>query len=118
MSMNFPSIKTLETATMDKSKAKELRELLKGERKTRDYKSVQQLESQCFNSPDHVYRLMTACNEIMEGFGLEVVSKDGNAVYEYVNLGDTYTTTLIRHIPSGRYIVGSWGDIVEKGEYS
>ncbi len=116
--MNFPSIKTLETATMDKSKAKELRELLKGERKPKDYKSVQQLERQCFSRPNHTYCLMTACNEIMEGFGLEAISKDGYAVYEYVNLGETYQTTLIRHIPSGRYIVGSWGDIVEKGEYS
>jgi hypothetical protein len=37
--------------------------------------------------------------------------KDG---LDYVNMGDTYDTTLIFDHRKGRFIVSSWGDIVER----
>jgi hypothetical protein len=38
-------------------------------------------------------------------------SQDG---LSYVNMGDTYDTTLLYDHKTGRFSVGSWGDIVEK----
>jgi len=32
----------------------------------------------------------------------------------YVNMGDTYDTTLIYDYKTNRFVVSSWGDIVER----
>ena len=116
--MNLPSVKTLERATLDPVKAKELRELLEGKRKTRDYASVQTLEKQCYHPPDYNYRLLIACNEILGGFGIEVIAQPGEMpIFEYINLGDTYTTTLMRNILTGRIFVSDMGTIVERERF-
>ena len=108
----MPSFKHLEAAFP--GKGEELRALLKGEKKTREYQSVRDLEARCYNPPGYTYRLMTALNEILEGFGVEVLwTRDGDGVYEYVNLGDTYTTTLVRKIDTGTVMIRCWGDLVE-----
>jgi hypothetical protein len=33
---------------------------------------------------------------------------------EFVNMGDTYDTTLIYDFSTGRFYVGAWGDWVER----
>jgi hypothetical protein len=106
-----PSQKRLEEAFP--GKGKELRELLKGERKTRSYKSVQELDRQCFYPPDYPHRLMTALNEITEGCGVETIYKNGKSVAEYINHGDPYVTTLLRIEETGTILITCWGDFVE-----
>lgn len=107
----MPSAARLENAFP--GKGKELRALLKGETKTRSYESVQRLIRACYHPPEYSYRLMTALNEIIEGHGLECIRKGDKAVAEYVNLGDTYITTLLLKIETGTIILTSWGDFVE-----
>jgi hypothetical protein len=109
--MGVPSEKRLEEAFP--GKGKELRELLTKKRKTRDYKSVQELERQCFNPPDYPYRLMTALNEITEGCGVEGIDKNGKCIAEYINHGDPYVTTLMRKVDTGHIWITCWGDFVE-----
>lgn len=113
-----PSLKRLEVAFP--GKGAELRALLKGEVKTRTYKSVQELERSCYNPPGYVYRLMTALNEVLEGYGIECLWKRGDhpgsddPMAEYINLGDTYTTTLLRKLDTGTVMITSWGDFAER----
>lgn len=51
-------------------------------------------------------------------FGVEYIPAGNNRrspAIDYLNTGDPYELTLIYR--SGRFAVGSWGDIVERGNY-
>lgn len=107
-----PSLKRLETAFP--GKGKELRALLKGEVKTRTYKSVQALEASCYCPPGYVQRLMTAVNEIIEGYGVEGLWRGGHTVVaDYINMGDTYDTTIVYKHDTDTVLITSYGDFVE-----
>jgi len=109
--MNQPSIKTLNKAFP--GKGKELRFLIDGG-PTRGYKSVQDWEAQCHHVLPYRERRMCAINEVIEGYGVEYLRAKGkHPSYEYINMGDTYTTTLLCD-EEGRFCVASIGDIVEK----
>lgn len=55
---------------------------------------------------------------ILRTFGVEYIPAGHNAkspaIY-YCNTGDTYDTTVLK--VRGRFRVGCWGDIVERGKY-
>jgi hypothetical protein len=114
-----PSLKRLESAFP--GKGAELRALLKGERKTRSYASVQALEAACYNPPGYVYRLMTALNEVLDGYGIECLWRRGEGpdschdlpFAEYINFGDAYDITIVRKVETGTIIITSWGDFAE-----
>ena len=112
--MNLPSIKTLQAETQDRDQAKTIRALLEKKLKTSNYQSVQDLERQCYHAPGYAYRLMTAINEIMGGYGVEAIFQGEEPRYEYINLGETYATTIMRNVATGRVFVSSWGDVVER----
>ena len=115
--MNLPSIKTLERAFP--GKGKELRRLLESEAAVRAHAAAIELARQCFSPPSLRYSRMHALNDVAECYGVEYVAPGNNARspgFEYLNTGDTYCATIIR-LDSGRYIVSSWGDIVERGNY-
>lgn len=62
---------------------------------------------------------MVALNEILDGYGVEVISEDTSNLEvhaEYINLGDTYTTTLLYDYTRQKWFVTSWGDWVEYQE--
>ena len=107
----MPSLKALEEAFP--GKGYELRQLLKGEVKTNEYLSVQDLERSCYNRPFYSHRLMVALNEIIEGFSVERLEKNGLPFADYVNMGDVYTTTLIRKIDSGTVMIRDIGSFIE-----
>ena len=51
-------------------------------------------------------------------FGVEGIQQGHNRrspAIDYLNAGDTYTTTLM--YVRGRFVVGDWGSIVERGAY-
>jgi hypothetical protein len=111
--MNKPSVKTLRTIAGDR--AQELRDLLDGVNKTREYESVRAWESQCYHKPSYIERVLCAANEIISGYGVEcLVDSDGQARWEYINMGDTYAATLLYNRETGQFTVGTWGDIVER----
>jgi hypothetical protein len=52
-------------------------------------------------------------------FGVEYINKGSNRrspAIDYLNTGDTYAVTLL--YVNGRFRVGCWGDIVERGNYA
>ena len=110
--MNLPSVKTLEEAFP--GKGKEIRALMEGG-PTMNYESVIRLELQCYHRHRRCERVMCALNEIIEGHGVEsIVPIDSDRPsYDYVNMGDTYATTILMR-DDGKFIVACWGDIVEK----
>lgn len=58
-------------------------------------------------------------NDILGGCGVERIEPGNNARSPgilYVNMGDTYDTTVM--VVRGWFRVGCWGDIVERGDYT
>lgn len=113
--MYLPSIKTLSKVNPDK--AREIRELLEKKRSTRTYASVQDWIKACYHEPRYAERLLCAMNEIIGGYGVEAIYRhEGDLAprYEYINLGETYTPTIMRDCATGRIFVSDWGSIIER----
>lgn len=73
-----------------------------------------------FNDGKCYYSKMEHLNSILGGYGVEFVAEGKNQkspAFRYCDMGDSYATTIVQLYPSGRYIVSSWGDIVERGNY-
>lgn len=63
-------------------------------------------------------QIMLSVSDIIGGFGVEHIpagrgSKSPSITY--VNMGDTYDTTLL--YVNGKFRIGDWGSIVERGNY-
>lgn len=121
--MRLPSVKTIERAFPGKGKV--MRRLLESSEAVKSHPAAQELERRCYNPPGLAYMRMTALNAEAGTFGIEAVWKAGTGpgdctsrpAFEYLNTGDTYTSTLIR-FRGGRYTIRDWGTIVERGNYS
>lgn len=121
--MSLPSVKTIEEAFPGKGRI--LRKLLESSKAVKEHPAAQELERKCYNPPGLAYMRMTALNAEAETFGIEAVWEAGTGpgdgfghpAFEYLNTGDTYSLTLVRFV-GGRYRVASWGDIVERGNFS
>lgn len=124
--MNLPRVKTLmRIEGMDKDRAKLLRKILEFpsrgalldwmDENSPAFAATRSWVRQCYNVPGLSELKMSMANDIIEGCGVEyageVDMRDGPPL-EYVNLSDTYDCTLCRF--QGRYLVSSWGDIVER----
>lgn len=73
----------------------------------------------CYHRPSLQSVKLEAINDLMEGCGVECIPAGSNKrspAIEYVNVGDTYMDTIMW--TRGRYVVGCWGDIVERGNYA
>ena len=113
----MPSIKTLEAAFP--GKGAEIRALLKKERTTMSYESVKQWVNQCYHKPRYIDRLLLALNEILEGHGVEPIWGNDSVTWpiaEYVNMGDTYNTTILYDRDHGTIQVTCLGDWIERNE--
>lgn len=53
-------------------------------------------------------------NQVLKGFGVEgqYCSKKSELSFEYVNMGDAYTLTILNF--KGKIRIGCWADIAEK----
>ena len=70
-------------------------------------------------TPHEVDKAIQSINNLLKGYGTEVLT-DGewrrywlDTAFVYVNMGDTYAPTVIYDIDHNRWLVTSWGDIVE-----
>jgi hypothetical protein len=132
--MRLPSIKTLKSIT---SHPRELRKLLEvntlgelwkyldadrpfGPRSkfSGGFESTRRWVRQCYNTPNLHDTRMDMMDTLCRTCGVEYIPRGRGAkspAIEYLNAGDTYTDTLL--YIEGRYRVGCWGDIVERGDY-
>jgi len=61
------------------------------------------------------------CNQYLNGYGIEPITGEftwvnhyyQNIIALYVNLGDTYTTTIVYDTERGKFLISSWGDFYE-----
>jgi hypothetical protein len=67
---------------------------------------------ECYHPPATSDLRMTCLNALGETSGVEAFQVRGGDWCEYLNVGDSYRSTLIRL--RGRYRVACWGDIVER----
>jgi hypothetical protein len=112
---NKPSVKVLESAFPTKGRT--LRRLLTNEQAVREHYAAIHRVNDCYHDPSLADLRMTAINAEIECFGVEYVQGRGASMsFEYCNTGDAYGTTIIR-FSDGRYRVGDWGTIVERGNY-
>lgn len=120
--MSAPSIKTLKSAFghyVHEADLKLLRKILSEDNRNEvldliensRLKKTQAQIRQMYNLPSRGHAKMIAADEILEGFGVESFSTN-RGYYEYVNMGDTYTMTLLKK--GDRFFVSNWGDIVER----
>ena len=63
--------------------------------------------------------LLEEADRLLNGNGVEYIQSHADTMrsqdgLSYVNMGDTYDTTLLYDHKTGRFSVGSWGDIVER----
>ncbi len=113
---NKPSTKVLEAAFPTKGKV--LRRLLTSADAVRQHPAAIARDRECYNPPTLADLRMTALSAELEMYGVEYVQGRGSSMsFEYLNAGDTYNTTIIR-FRDGRYRVGDWGTIVERGNYA
>ena len=73
----------------------------------------------CYYRPALQTVKLEAINDLMDAHGVEFIPAGNNKrspSIEYVNVGETYRDTVLW--TRGRYIVGCWGDIVERGNYA
>lgn len=114
---NIPSVKTLERAFPTKGKV--LRQLLQSSTAVREHPAAIARDRECYHRPLLHDLRMHALNAELEGFGVEYIERGrGSSVsFDYVNMGETYQTTIIRFV-DGRYRVGDWGSVVERGNYA
>jgi hypothetical protein len=79
------------------------------------FESVKTWAQQCYGRPSHVERVMLACNEVMDTYGVEAIfpDEDWRVAASYCNTGDTYKPTILYCHRDNEYMVTSWGDYVE-----
>jgi hypothetical protein len=61
---------------------------------------------------------MQRIDAVISTYGVEYIAAGHNSkspAITYCNAGDTYATTVLK--VNGRFRVGCWGDIVERGNY-
>jgi hypothetical protein len=111
-----PSIKALETAFP--GKGKQLRELLTSADAVRNHPAAIERERTAYHPHALSTLRLEALNAVLETYGVEHIPAGIGAkspAIDYCNTGDTYAVTSLR--VNGRYRIGSWGDIVERGNY-
>ena len=121
----YPTTKTMEKRlNIDKGKAQELRAIMQGTKDPEEYASVKAWADRCYYAPHEEELKMEAINAALGGYGVEAIigryvdrsHQDIQATY--VNMGDTYTPTILHDSVTGNFVVTSWGDWVESHERS
>jgi hypothetical protein len=112
----FASCKTLMAHLgIDKGTATEIRGLVKGQIDPAGYPSVHYWMKQCYHTPSHSAQVLEALNGLLGGFGVEVIRGEevNDILADYINMGDTYISTILLDHQESRYLLTSCGDFVE-----
>ena len=97
--------------------------ILSGSIDPKNYSNVKNWLRQCYNEPSADELKMCAINQALQGYGIEAIRtskwKNGHwcdILCTYVNMGDSYITTVIHHRKHG-FMISSIGDVVEKNKH-
>jgi len=122
---NVPSAKTIASVLrIDASKAAEIRALLDGSKSPAGYASVLALPAarqEVNRIEDKIDLALEACNEVLGHHGVEATRDNSNDRYYgdvgllYTNSGDSYLPCVMYDTRADRFMVGCWGDVIERG---
>lgn len=119
---SLPSVKKLKEIAGDR--AKELRKILEIRKRSEleavleKYPATASWYRQCYHPMPLQVAKLSIASEITGDCGVEHIPAGRGSkppAIDYVNAGDAYAPTLMWC--RGRYQVGCWGDIVERGNY-
>ena len=88
----------------------QLQKLIEGQLDPETFRSVREWIRQCYHRPSDLAQVMLACNELLEGSGVET---HGDCQLSYVNMGDMYITTVIRDHLKEIWFITTLGDVLE-----
>ena len=119
--MKSYSIKRIaEMLNVERETAQKIKALVNYEIKPSIFASVDRWTRQCYNMPSIDEQTMEALNELLGGHGIEALrdknlwdSYHGDVRFTYVNMGDTYKTTIFYDCKRNRYMISSIGNIAE-----
>jgi hypothetical protein len=113
--MNSPSINTLENVFP--GKGKELRKVLE---MSRDELILHPAGAKryldCYHPPTTEDLRLCVLDSVAETYGVEYISSEGDdynsfSSYEYLNVGDSYSNTIVYDLCTKRYKVACLGDL-------
>lgn len=116
---NTPSVKTMmEYLHISKDDARKIKKILTGKIDLMTIDSARKREEDAYNHHDKITLALEAVNEVMDGFGSEYIESIEDSCYnaeglEYINMGDTYTNTMMYDYRDQIWRVGTQGDVVE-----
>lgn len=126
----YPSVaRIMATFKVDKTQAKLAREIMDGTffPMSNNYQKMESLcfyqtckwIKSCYHNPSMHEIKMNLLDELLKSYGIEFINLEPENYFhpngiEYLNMGDTYTDTLIYF--NGRYSIGCWGDYLEYWE--
>lgn len=109
--MNYHTAKYMtQHLNIDLATAKVIRGLMVSSIDPESVDATEQWVRQCYHRPSDAELIMHAIDAMLENHGVEYI----NERYAYSNTGDSYAATIIYDNETGRYAVGSWGDLVER----
>ena len=121
--INYPSVRRIQSVqNIDLDVAKTIRKVMEADtheavcelsRRASDY------VRSCYHRPALSHVKMYAIDELFESYGVEYIGKgysQKSPAIEYCNSGDGYNPTVM--LVNGRFRVGCWADIVERGNYA
>lgn len=77
-------------------------------------------EAGFYDRPKLAWQAMRAIDRILGTYGVESIPRGRNSkspAIIYCNTGETYGTTILCTGGTYHFWVGSWGDVVERGNY-
>lgn len=110
--MRLPSIDTIESRLRtDRNTARSIRKALE---ECRDVRG---------NFSDRVLKALKTADSLIGGHGVEYIRSSEDTMHsvegiEYVNMGDTYRTTVLFDWARGTFDICPWGNIVESAPES
>lgn len=85
------------------------------------FKSTNEWIDRCHHRPRKSEIKMEALSELLGGYGVEAIESDayidsfyGNFIAEYINLGDSYATTIVLCHERSVFKLTSAGDYIER----
>jgi len=123
MQKNYPSVNRIsEIKGIDKESAKLVRAIMQ-EKSRENLENLPIYEKYYQNTGKFMYNCHSMrelriflIDLVLNGFGVESAQDNNGHYLEWVNLGDTYDLTVCYY--QNRFIVSSWGDIVERGNFN
>lgn len=105
---------------LDQVTARKIVRLCNGTLDVETFEAAQDRLRACYNRPSDMDLVLTVVNSLVDAHGVEGVPWEPGAMHDdeylsYVNMGDTYASTIV-WTPDAGFEVTSWGDAYERSE--